>query len=67
MLYGLVFYLNLYPSIVNQLGMITIITLFHLLKVLNSFPLMNYTQVLLSNLWLADLQYFPLTLLSQWK
>jgi len=39
MLYDLVFYLNLDLGISNQLGMVTIITLFHFLKALSSFPL----------------------------
>jgi hypothetical protein len=41
MLYGLVFHLNLDLEIFNQLGMITIITLFHLLKTLSPFLLMK--------------------------
>jgi hypothetical protein len=43
MLHDLVFHLNLDLEISNQLGMVTIITLFHLLKALNPFPSMNYT------------------------
>jgi len=55
MLYDLVFHLNLGIGISNQLGMYTIITFFHLLKALNPFFSMNYTQALSSNLRLMDL------------
>jgi len=68
MLYDLVFYLNLYLRISNQLGMVVIIIFyFYFLKTLSSFTSMNYTQTLSINLWLMDLYYFPLTLYSQWK
>jgi hypothetical protein len=58
MLYNLVFYLNLDLEISKQLSMVTVITPFHLLKVLNSLLLMNYSQSLSTNLWLTDPQYF---------
>jgi hypothetical protein len=43
MLYDLVFHLNLDLEIFNQLAMVTIIILFHILKALSSLLLMNYT------------------------
>jgi len=46
MVYDLIFYLNLIYGISNQLGMVTIITLFHILKTLSPFHSMNYAQVL---------------------
>jgi hypothetical protein len=64
-LYDLVLHLNLNLRISNKLGMITLITLFHLLKALSLFLSKNYMQVFFTNLWLADLKYFPLTLHGQ--
>ena len=64
MLYVLVLHLNLDLVISNQLGIVIIITLFHHLKDLSSSSSINYTQVLPINLWLANLQYFSLTLHS---
>jgi hypothetical protein len=40
------FNLNLNLKILNQLSVVTIITLFYLLKALSLFSLMNYTQAL---------------------
>jgi hypothetical protein len=45
LLYDLVLHLNLNLRILNKLSMITIITLFHLLKALSLFLSMNYMQV----------------------
>jgi hypothetical protein len=53
MLYDLVFHLNLNVEISNQLDMVIIITLFHLLKALSLFSSMNYIQALSINFWLA--------------
>jgi hypothetical protein len=60
--YNLAFHLNQELKISNELGMIIIIILFHLLKALNSFPLMNYSQALSTRL--TNLKYFPMTLYS---
>jgi hypothetical protein len=50
MLYDLIFYLNIDLVISNQLGIVTIIALFYLLKVLSLFSSMNYTQALSTNI-----------------
>jgi hypothetical protein len=67
MLYDLVFHWNLDFGISNQLCIVNIITLFHFLKALSPFHLITYIQALSTNFWLADPQYFPLTIQSQWK
>jgi len=64
-LYGLVFHLNLDLEIFNQLGMVIIITLFHLLKVSSPLLLMKlYTSSLEKSLVRGFIIFF---FDSQWK
>jgi len=65
MLYDLVFHMNLDLGISNQLYDYHHYTFFFLsFKGFKPILLSDYTQALLTNLWLIDLQYFPLTLHS---